>query len=147
MHEDKFLVQLSRVYPVIAYYPKTINNKRQGENDQEIFRDQSLIQRNTKLAAWNSKRKTNSLHLRDPCNRFSMLKSCFFFLEFTARMCGFVLNNLKNLKTVRFWNQIFNSTTLLGLINSSNTYCCKEEFPESQSLLWSNKAQLPSSQP
>ena len=33
MHEDKFLVQSSRVYPVIAYYQKTIN-KRQGESDQ-----------------------------------------------------------------------------------------------------------------
>ena len=53
--------------------------------------------------------------------------------------------NLKILKTVRFWNKIFNWTTLLGHITSNNTYCSKEEFPKLESLTWSKTAQFLSS--
>ena len=41
MHEDKFLVQSSRVYPVIAYYQKTINKGKAKATNKYLLGDQS----------------------------------------------------------------------------------------------------------
>ena len=63
-----------RVYQVITIYPKTIT-KRQGESDQDLFRDQSFIQGIAHLLLRSLKR-TNFLHVRDRLVDLACLNCC-----------------------------------------------------------------------
>ena len=72
--KKEFITTVS-VYLVIVFYLKTMN-KRQGKNDQVVFRDQIFIKKNCKFSA--QKRKTNEfLASTRPRSGFSMLESLF----------------------------------------------------------------------
>lgn len=98
-------MQICEIYSKITHYSKTINEK-QDKNDQKVFREKKIIQRNAKVAV-RSKKSLDFLRVQNPHNRI-----------FHALAIVYLISRPENYESYLNLLKIFCSTILLRQINT-----------------------------